>query len=184
MRPGGLSVDDVSMSRAGGVEEHAPPPALLAAWLVLGRAPMERVPWWAAQWLVDGRDGAALRELAGLDGRDVRAVRDLLPAVLEELSVALPTDATAAALVVFDDLARRCLSGTVAERWVAQKVDEVVISAGYSTEVMDLPLGRLYGTDDAWSGGWGPSVEELKALVRAACGEQIGETPLPGGSSA
>jgi hypothetical protein len=44
---------------------------------------MERIPWWAAQWLVDGRDGAALRELAGLDGRDVRAVRDLLPAVLE-----------------------------------------------------------------------------------------------------
>jgi hypothetical protein len=29
---------------------------------------IEKVPWRAAQWLADGHDGEALRELAGLDG--------------------------------------------------------------------------------------------------------------------
>jgi len=150
-----------------------PSPTVVAAWVALGRAPAERVPWWAAEWLADGCDGSALRELAGLNGRDPRAVNDLLPSALAEMGVALPTSAAAAATVVFQDLAELCLSGRASERWVVQKVEEIVGQADYSDDVLDLPLGTLYGTDDAWDGGWGPPVEELRATVRAACVEQL-----------
>ena len=78
---------------------------------------------------------------------------------LAEMGVALPTSAAAAATVVFQDLAELCLSGRASERWVVQKVEEIVGQADYSDDVLDLPLGTLYGTDDAWDGGWGPPVE-------------------------
>jgi hypothetical protein len=83
--------------------DAVPSPELVAAWFALGQAALERVPWWAAHWLAAGRDGDALRELAGLNGRDVRAVRDLIPDVLAEMSVDLPTASVATASVVFED---------------------------------------------------------------------------------
>ncbi|GIH19679.1 hypothetical protein [Rugosimonospora africana] len=162
------------MSANRGVPAEAvPSPELVAAWFVLGQAGLERVPWWAAHWLIAGRDGQALRELAGLNGRDVHEVRDLLPAALAEMSVALPPTTVAAAVVVFDSLARRCLTREAGERWVAQVVEDVVTRAGYSSEVIDLPLGHLYGIDDEWGAGWGRTVGELKAAVRAACARQL-----------
>jgi hypothetical protein len=157
-----------------------PSPELVAAWFVLGQAVLERAPWWAAHWLAAGQDGEALRELAGLNGRDVRAVRDLLQGALAEMSVDLPTASVAAASVVFEDLARRCLAGEARELWVAQVVEEIVVRADYSSEVMDLPLGSLYGVDDEWGAGWGRSVEELRAVVRAAGVEQVRAEPDPG----
>lgn len=36
-----------------------PSPTLVAAWLVLGMLPTERVPLWAAYWLTNGHDGPA-----------------------------------------------------------------------------------------------------------------------------
>lgn len=54
---------------------------------MLGRV-SARTPWWVAQWLTDGHDGEALREMAGLNGRDTRALAELLPTVLAEMGVA------------------------------------------------------------------------------------------------
>lgn len=45
--------------------------------------------------------------------------------------------------------------------------------ADHSSEVIDVPLGGLYGVDDEWGAGWGRSVEELRTAVRAACREQV-----------
>ncbi|BCJ57014.1 hypothetical protein [Micromonospora endophytica] len=46
----------------------AKPPHLVTAEHTLGNLDVERVPWYAADWLTTGHDGPALRELAGLDG--------------------------------------------------------------------------------------------------------------------
>lgn len=35
-------------------------------------------------------------------------------------------------------------------------------------------LGQLYGVSNAWEGGRGPSIEELKHTVHTRCIEQIG----------
>ncbi|MFJ6198231.1 hypothetical protein [Micromonospora sp. NPDC092111] len=55
------------------------PPDLVAAEYVLGSVNVERVPWYAADWLAAGHDGTALSELAGLDGTDTRLIGELLP---------------------------------------------------------------------------------------------------------
>lgn len=67
---------------------------------------------------------------------------------------------------------------TCRERWVAQQVEDIVRRADFRTEILDLPLGRLYGAEDAWQGGWGPSVDELKATVREQCEEQLRATSV------
>lgn len=67
--------------------EVAPSPGLVTAWAVLGILPLEQVPLWAAHWLAEGLDGEVLRELAGLSGADVQAVRELLPGALAEVGV-------------------------------------------------------------------------------------------------
>lgn len=156
-------------------DRHNPPaplPNTLAARLVLGIAPTEDVPWWAAQWLADGYDGPALRELAGLNDRDPREINDLLPAALAEMGVRMPSSAAAAANEAFRQIAEMCLSGQAGERWVAQQVEDIVARTDYRSDVIDLPLGRLYGVEDEWEGGWGATVEELKKTVRARCAEQ------------
>ena len=155
--------------------DHAdvPPPTLVAAQLVLGAIASERVPWWAACWLVDGYDGEALRQLAGLGVGDNREIGDLLPLALAEMSVELPSSESAAATVSFDHVARMCLSGVASERWVAQKVEETVALSGHDPAVLDLPLGRLYGLEDAWVGGWGPPEDDARRQVRAACIQQV-----------
>lgn len=61
---------------------------MVAAWEVLGMLDIDHVPWWAAQWLVDGHDGPALRELGGLGAHD-SSVHDLLPLALAETGVDL-----------------------------------------------------------------------------------------------
>lgn len=152
-----------------------PSPGLAAAQWVLGSLASERVPWWAAQWLVDGYDGEALRQLAGLGDGDARAVWDLLPRALAEMSVQIPHSMAAAAMVSFDHFARLCLSGTASERWVAQKVEETVALSDHDPAVMDLPLGQLYGLEDAWAGGWGSPEEDVRRQVRAACARQVNE---------
>ncbi|MEV1289206.1 hypothetical protein [Micromonospora sp. NPDC049679] len=154
-------------------EGTTPLPATVAAWFVLDLVPTERVPWWAARWLADGHDGEALRELAGLNGRDPHAVRDLLPRALADTGGVLPTTTVTAANEVFRELAERCLSGIVGERSVVQQVEAVVISTHYNNDVIDLPLGALYGTEYTWDGEWGRPIEELKASVRACCAAQL-----------
>lgn len=58
---------------------------------------------------------------------------------------------------------------------MAQLVERTVRGCDYADEVMDLPLGRLYGVDDAWTDGWGPSTAELGGEVRAACTRQVAD---------
>ncbi|MBS2550377.1 hypothetical protein KGQ19_26250 [Catenulispora sp. NL8] len=153
--------------------DETPTPNIVGAWFVLGAAASERVPWWAGQWLAEGHDGPTLRELAGLNGRDPHAVTDLLPAALAELGVSMPTTVTAAASEAFRYTAELHLSGQASARWVAQQVEQIIIRTDYSNEVFDLPLGLIYGVDDEWEGGWGRTVEELKADIHAKCVEQL-----------
>lgn len=153
-----------------------PSPQQVAALLALGQLPVERVPWWAAEWLADGLGEGATAEIAGLDGRDPHAVGDLLPAVLGELNVPIPGSPVASATLVFSHLAALCLQGPASEYWVAQKVGEIVISNSSAPEITALPLGRLYGLTDEWGAGWGRNHGDLAAAVIRACREQVALT--------
>jgi hypothetical protein len=154
-------------------EDRTPTPRIVAAWTVLGIVASERVPWWAAQWLADSHDGPALRELAGLNGTDARAVHDLLPDALAETGVQLPTTLTASAGEAFRFTAELHETGYAGERWVAHQVEQIVAQSDYDPEVLALPLGHLYGLDDEWEAGWGRTTEELSAEVRKRCAEQL-----------
>jgi hypothetical protein len=154
-------------------QERVPSPRAVAVWLVLELLAVERAPWWAAQWLADGHDGQALQELAGLNGKDSRAVRDLLPAALAEMDVELPPTQLAAATVSFRDLAEMLISRRADARWVVERVEQIIVQVHYDEDVLNQPLGHLYGLDDEWEGGWGHTVAQLKAEVEARCSEQL-----------
>lgn len=161
--------------RVGGV----PRPAVVAAWLVLGGLPVEDVPMWAAWWLVEGFDGEALRNLAGLSGRDPFEVSDMLPDALGDMGVQLPS-AVEACRLTFTVEAARCLRGAVSEEFIVALVERIVVATGYARFVYEQPLGALYGMDDEWGAGWGRRVEDLRLEVRAACHQQVGVSPRAG----
>jgi hypothetical protein len=103
--------------------DEIPSPRLVAAWLILGTLPTERVPLWAAHWLAAGYDGQALAELAGLHGDDPHEVRDLLGPALAECSASTPGGGQAAAgereraaaMVAFTAIARLQISGRASD---------------------------------------------------------------------
>jgi hypothetical protein len=73
---------------------------LVAAEYALGSVAVERVPWNAADWVANGHDGPALRQLAGLNGTDTRLIGELLPDAppsapnaRQSRSFTVPTDA-------------------------------------------------------------------------------------------
>ena len=154
---------------SGGV----PSPQIVAAWAQLGLLPTEKVPLWAAHWLVAGYDGEHMVSLAGLHGDDPHDVHDVLPDALLDCGVAIPDSDVAAASLSFTHLARMHVDGLAAARWVGQKVEEVLIRSGYARDVLDLPLGRLYDIADEWGAGWGRTDQELAAIVQEACEEQL-----------
>lgn len=129
---------------------------------------------WAAEWLVEGYDGDALRELAGLSGRDTRAVRDMLPAALEDARVTVPTPQEAAVKITYDHIARMHLDGAAAGSWVVQKVAELIENAGHDPAFCEQPLGQLFGVDDELDTGWGRNDEEIMRVIHEACVDQIG----------
>lgn len=153
--------------------DWVPSPHAVAVWLVLETLAVERTPWWAAQWLADGHDGQALRELAGLNGKDSRAVRDLLPTALAEMGVEIPPTRLAAATASFHELAEMLLSRRADPQWVVKRVEQIIVQAQYDDDILKLPLGRLYGLDDEWEGGWGRTSADLQAEVEARCSEQL-----------
>ena len=153
--------------------DDVPSLTLVAAWLALDMLPTERIPRWAAWWLADGHDGAALVELAGLHGDDANEVRELLPAALTDCGVIVPTAVTTSAMEAFTTLAQLCIDGKIAERWIVDKVREIFVRSGYADSVIDLPLGQIYSLDDEWGAGWGRSDAELRTVVRHACLDQI-----------
>jgi hypothetical protein len=151
---------------------EVPSPVLVASWERLGLLPPERVPLWAAYWIIGGHDGDGLRYLAGLHGDDPHEVHDALPQALMDCGVEMPASDGAAATVLFTRIARLHVDGLAGPQWVTQQAAEIVVASGLSDSVMDLPLGGLYFVDDEWD-GWGRPVEELAAVVREACKEQL-----------
>jgi hypothetical protein len=150
-----------------------PSPTLVAAWLTLDMLPTERIPLWAAHWLANGHDGAALVQLAGLHGDDPHEVRDLLPAALADCGVTPPATDTAAAMEAFARLARLHAQGKADERWVVIKVNEILARCQYASDVVALPLGQLHGLDDECGTGWGRTKAQLRDEVHDACQEQM-----------
>jgi hypothetical protein len=176
-------VTDWPFPDSGGV----PSPQVVAAWTRLGLLPAEKVPLWAAHWLVAGYDGECLVLLAGLHGDDPHDVRDALPGALLDCGVAVPGSDVAAAAVLFTHLARMHAGGLASPEWVGQKVEEVLIRSGYAHELIALPLGRLTYIADEWGAGWGRTDQELAAIVREACQEQLRDgsaaaQPVPPGA--
>jgi hypothetical protein len=153
--------------------DGVPSPEVVASWAQLGLLPAEKVPLWAAHWLVAGYDGEHVVHLAGLHGDDPHEVRDSLPAALLDCGVELPDSDLAAATVVFRQLARMHLEGLAGPQWVGQKVEEVLTRSGYPEGIRTLPLGRLYDIADEWDAGWGRANEELARVVRHACEDQL-----------
>ena len=150
-----------------------PPPKLVAAWLKLDvLVDPAQVPMWAAYWIVDGLDTPALRDLAGLDGSDPFAVRELTAKALDEMHVGVDDLHEAADLVLTDE-AERCLAGRTSERTLATALDDLYVRSGYADEILRQPLGAEYGLDDEWLGGWGRTDDQLRDAVRAACLRQV-----------
>ncbi len=81
---------------------------------------------WAAHWLVEGLDGDAVVELAGLSGKDSRAVRDLLAVALEEAGVTALTTTQADVKVAFDHIAALHTDGLASWGWVIDVVHESI----------------------------------------------------------
>ncbi len=154
-------------------QQGVPSPDLVAAWETLGMLPTENVPVWAAHWIVAGHDGDALVYLAGLDGDDPHDVHDALPAALRDCGVTLPDSDTAAAMVAFTHVARMHMDGLASAHWVAQKVDDILCRTGYSRSAIELPLGQLYRVADEWDDYWGRTRDQLAAVIRDACEEQL-----------
>jgi hypothetical protein len=140
----------------------------------LGILHAESVPLWASHWLVQGHGGEAVAELAGLSGRDTRAVRDLLPAALEEMGEPQMSSTQAEAKVAFDHIASLHLDGRVSWRWVVDKVLETMSQNNYADEFFEQPLGYAFGLADEIHGSWGRSLEDVALAVRAVCAEQVG----------
>ena len=160
---------DLSYSVPGEV----PSPEKVAVWAALYLVPIKKLPLWAAHWLVAGYDGENLVYLAGLPGDDSHETYDALPEALRDCGVSIPASEVAAATVVFTDLARMHLDGLAGAQWIAQKVDEILCASGHSAELIALPLGRLYCIADEWAEGWGRPADQLTALVRKCCQEQL-----------
>jgi hypothetical protein len=72
----------------------------------------------------------------------------------------------------FTNLARLCIDGDAAERWIVGKVGEILARSGTAESVIALPRGQLYGLDDEWGADWGRSDAELRTAVRQACLDQ------------
>lgn len=150
-----------------------PTPELVAAWVALDTIPAERLPLWAAHWLVQGYDGEALRTLAGLSGTDAHEVRDILPTALTDCAAAIPDSYAAAAQLSFTDIARMHADNRATESWVLAKVCEIVAGSNYADSVIALPLGQIFDLDDEWEAGWGRTREQLAREIQHACKIQL-----------
>ena len=60
-----------------------------------------------------------------------------------------------AAQLVLTHEAKQCLAGRITERALAAAIEDLYIRSGYSDELLRQPLGKAYGFDDEWTGGWG-----------------------------
>jgi hypothetical protein len=56
---------------------------------------------------------------------------------------------------------------------VCQKVGQLLSGSEFSSDLMSLPLSRLYDVDCEWDGGSGRTVQRLTAFVRETCEKQV-----------
>ncbi len=152
---------------------EVPSPRLVAAQMRLGILAAESVPLWAAHWLVQGLDGEAVVELAGLSGRDTREVADVLPAALEAVGIPPMTSLQAEVKVAFDHIAALHIQGLAGWRWVMDTVRETISQGGYESAFFDEPLSAVYGLDDELGAAWGRAEPELARDVLRACKQQV-----------
>lgn len=124
--------------------------------------PIERVPLWAAHWLVADHDGEYLVYLAGLHGDEPHEIHDVLPDALLDCGVTLPASEAAAVTVVYTDLARMHLDGPAGPFWVCQKIDELLASFEFEEDLWSLPLSRLFDVACEWTGGWAGQSSNLR----------------------
>ncbi|ONH22044.1 hypothetical protein [Pseudofrankia asymbiotica] len=168
--------------------DQVPSPRLVAAWWVLGTVPAERIPLWAAHWLVVGYDGEALVELAGLSGRDPGPVHELLGVALGDCGLDgsdLDTTergrkraAAMTAMTAFTAIAELHAQGRATEQWVLDKIYEMVendrmVGPDPGQSVTSLPLGRLYLLADERESPRLPADDHMRAIVQQACREQL-----------
>jgi hypothetical protein len=144
---------------------------LVSALVEVGIAPSERIPLWAAHWLVDGHDGDALRTLAGLSGKDSNDVHDVVADALDECGAPLTEDVVAAVGFVFTETARRYAPGT--DRAVLGVVDRVLYLPDVPRAVWEMPLAGLHTLLYEWDCDHCRPTEEIRVLVRQACAEQL-----------
>jgi hypothetical protein len=123
--------------------------------------------------MVAGYEGDALVSLAGLHGDNRYDVLDALPGALADCGVEMSLSDRAAAAVAFTDLACQYLEGRTEPLTVVEQVTKILSETGYQESVLDLPLVTVWTLDDEWGQGWGRSVEQLTAVVRSACEEQL-----------
>ena len=88
---------------------------------------------------------------------DPRDIRDILPDALTDCGTAIPDSDSAAAQLASTHLARLHTDRQAAERWILDKVSEIITRSGYADSVLGLPLG---GTMQA------PSVSAGSAVPR------------------
>ncbi|WP_460649130.1 hypothetical protein [Kribbella endophytica] len=157
------------------LEGETPTPRLVAAWVVLGVVPTEQMPMWAAEWIVQGYDGEALAELAGLSGRDPGEVRDLLPAALGEVGAELMPEGQAAMKLEYDHVAELHLGGRVSWAWVVTEVARVADASQADDGPFEQPLGGLRDVECEMGEPWRRTDLELAEVVRAACVAQLKE---------
>jgi hypothetical protein len=157
--------------------DEVPSPETVAVWIHLGQLRPERIPLWAAYWLVGAYDGEHLIHLAGLRGDDPREVRDVLPDALRDCGVQMPESDVAAAEIVFMQLAHAYLEGTVEPAGVMRTVGAVLAWSGYPKAIIAMPLGDLLYIEDEWDGGWGRTRQELANAMQQLCREQLGIGP-------
>jgi hypothetical protein len=162
-----------------GDREAVPAPQVVAAWLSLGLVDVRRLPWWAAEWLAEGLDGEALRTLAGLSADDPPAIHHVLVEALAEAGLPATLSDVQAAGIAFMDLALRWEANRLSEVGVIRAVEQILAKVTYNADVIELPLGQLYGLDDEWDGGWGRTQSELGSIVQRACRDQLGVPPQP-----
>jgi hypothetical protein len=171
--PGARHGHNGAMLQETSSDEETPPPAVVAAWLVMNTLRAESVPMWAASWLVEGYDGEALAELAGLSGRDTREVRDLLPAALADAGVDFLPSRDAGLKVAYDYIATMHLSGRGAWFWAINQVQGLVIANDYAPAAFEYPLGDFWSVYDELGEPWARTEDELAQFVHQTCSEQL-----------
>ena len=116
-------------------KDEVPSPGAATILTHFGQLRPEKIPLWAAHWLVAGYDGEHLVHLAGLHGDDPREVGDALPAALRDCGVELPESDEAAATIVYAQLARMFLDGALDAQTVSHTASAVLPWTGYPDNI-------------------------------------------------